>query len=112
VAEARLHDARSGCPGAQREPRTTGRCPDDISHPSICLAFCYLSSPADGYSRYILPQQMRTPMEQTGVVLVVHMARGKHARHSTNNLGPQFVANDFKELVSTWGISHVMARAR
>jgi len=64
----------------------------------------------DGYSRYIVHQEVRESMTELDVEIVCQAALEKHPgvtpRIISDN-GPQFIANDFKAFVRHSGMTHV-----
>jgi len=60
----------------------------DISYINICGTFYYMCSVLDGFSRYIVHWEIREAMKESDV-------------------GPQFIAKDFKEFIRISGMTHV-----
>ena len=82
----------------------------DISYLNIAGTFYYLCSLLDGYSRFIVHWEIREPMKETDVELVIQRARERfpeaRPRIISDN-GPQFIAKDFKEFIRICGMTHV-----
>jgi transposase InsO family protein len=82
----------------------------DISYLNIAGTFYFLISVLDGYSRFIVHQEIREKMLEDDVELVVQRAKEKfpqeHPRIISDN-GAQFIARDFKELIRLLGMTHV-----
>ena len=82
----------------------------DISYLNICGTFYYLCSILDGYSRYIVHDEIRESMKEADVEIILQRAREKFPdatpRIISDN-GPQFIARDFKEFVRISGMTHV-----
>ena len=82
----------------------------DVSHLNIAGTFYFLCSLLDGYSRFIVHQEIREKMEESDVEIIVQRALekypGEHPRIISDN-GPQFIAKDFKEFIRIAGMSHV-----
>jgi putative transposase len=64
----------------------------------------------DGYSRYIVPWEIREQMTETEVKIILQRAREKfptaRPRIISDN-GPQFIAREFKLFIQTCGMTHV-----
>lgn len=64
----------------------------------------------DGFSRYIVHQELRETMKEQDVELVIARGTEKHPgvkpRIISDN-GPQFIAKDFREFVREYGLTHV-----
>jgi len=86
----------------------------DIAYLNIRGTFFYLISLLDGYSRYIVHWDIREQMTEIDVGIIVQRAKEKYPdacpRIISDN-GPQFIAKDFKELIRTLGMSHVLTSA-
>lgn len=82
----------------------------DISYLNIAGTFYFLISVLDGYSRFVVHQEIRESMLEDDVQIVVQRAKEKfpneHPRIISDN-GGQFVARDFKELIRVLGMTHV-----
>ena len=82
----------------------------DISYINIAGTFYYLCSILDGFSRYIVHWEIRESMTQNDVEIILQRAREKfpdaRPRIISDN-GPQFIANDFKQLIRLAGMTHV-----
>ena len=72
--------------------------------------FYFLITVLDGYSRYIVHEEIRENMREFDMEVVVQRALekypGEHPRIITDN-GPQFMARDFKEFIRLMGLTHV-----
>jgi putative transposase len=72
--------------------------------------FRFLITVLDGYSRYIVHEEIRENMREFDTEVVVQRALekypGEHPRIITDN-GPQFMARDFKEFIRLMGLTHV-----
>ena len=82
----------------------------DISYVNLGGTFYFLITVLDGYSRYIVHEEIRENMREFEMEVVVQRALekypGEHPRIITDN-GPQFVARDFKEFIRLMGLTHV-----
>jgi len=82
----------------------------DISHVNLGGTFYFLITVLDGYSRYIVHEEIRENMREFDTEVVVQRALekcpGEHPRIITDN-GPQFMARDFKEFIRLMGLTHV-----
>jgi transposase InsO family protein len=86
----------------------------DISYINIMGTFFYLMSILDGYSRFIVHWDIRESMTETDVAIVVQRAKEMYPNETPRIIsdnGPQFIAKDFKELIRTLGMSHVLTSA-
>jgi transposase InsO family protein len=86
----------------------------DISYLNIMGTFFYLICLLDGYSRTIVHWDIREQMTEIDVGIVVHRAKEKYPETGPRIIsdnGPQFIAKDFKELIRTLGMSHVLTSA-
>jgi len=82
----------------------------DISYLNIRGTFYYLCSILDGYSRYIIHWEIREPMTEADVEIVLQRAREKFPNENPRIIsdnGPQFIAKDFKEFIRISGMHHV-----
>jgi putative transposase len=82
----------------------------DISYVNLGGTFYFLITVLDGYSRYIVHEEIRETMKEFDAEVVVQRALekypGEHPRIITDN-GPQFLARDFKEFIRLMGLTHV-----
>jgi putative transposase len=82
----------------------------DFSHGNVCGTFYHLCSILDGYSRYIVPGEIRETMLEDDAEIVVQRAGekfpGENPRIISDN-GPQFIAKDFKQFLRLCGMTHV-----
>ena len=82
----------------------------DISYVNLGGTFYFLITVLDGYSRYIVHEEIRENMREFEMEVVVQRALekypGEHPRIITDN-GPQFLARDFKEFIRLMGLTHV-----
>jgi putative transposase len=82
----------------------------DVSYINICGTFFFLCSILDGYSRLIIPWEIRETMTEAEVEIIIQRAReldpGERPRIISDN-GPQFIAKDFKEFIRICGMTHV-----
>lgn len=82
----------------------------DISYVNLGGTFYFLITVLDGYSRYIVHEEIRENMREFDTEVVVQRALekypGEHPRIITDN-GPQFLARDFKEFIRLMGLTHV-----
>jgi len=82
----------------------------DVSYINIDGTFYFLTSILDGYSRYIVHQELRETQTEQDVEVILQWALEKFPdekpRIITDN-GPQFVARDFKQFIRLVGITHV-----
>ena len=84
--------------------------PVDVAYLNICGTFYYLCSLLDGYSRYIVHQEIREQMTETDVEIIIQRAREKFPQarpRIISDNGPQFIARDFKEYIRLMGMTHV-----
>lgn len=97
----------------------------DVSYLNICGTFYYLCSVLDGYSRYIVHQEIRESMKEAEIEIIIQralektreqmLANGYSQEQSATLLkpriisdqGPQFIAKDFKLFVKLSGMTHV-----
>jgi putative transposase len=82
----------------------------DISYLNIAGTFYFVCSIIDGYSRYIVHQEIRENMGDGAVETIIQRGREKFPdatpRIISDN-GPQFIAKDFKEFIRIAGMTHV-----
>ncbi len=82
----------------------------DISYLNLGGTFYFLISVLDGFSRYIVHWEIREKMEEQDVKMVLHRALeqtpGEQPR-SISDIGPQFIAKDFKVFMRIFGLSHI-----
>jgi putative transposase len=82
----------------------------DISHLNIAGTFYFICSLLDGYSRFIVHQEIREKMEEVDVETIIQRAReafpNEKPRIISDN-GPQFIAKNFKEFIRIAGMTHV-----
>ena len=82
----------------------------DISYLNIAGTFYFLCTILDGYSRYIVHNEIREKMEEIDVETIVQRARekfpGETPRIISDN-GPQFIAKEFKQFIRLCGMTHV-----
>ena len=82
----------------------------DVSHINICGTFFFLGSILDGYSRSLVPWEIRETMTEAEVETILQRAReqfpGERPRIISDN-GPQFIARDFKGFIRICGMTHV-----
>jgi len=82
----------------------------DVSYINICGTFYYLCSVLDGYSRFIVHQDLRKSMREADMEIILQSAKEKYPdatpRIISDN-GPQFIARDFKEFIRISGMTHV-----
>ncbi len=82
----------------------------DISYINISGTFYYMCSVLDGFSRYIVHEEIRETMKEAEVEIILQRAREKfpHAKpRIISDNGPQFIAKDFKEFIRVCGMTHV-----
>ena len=82
----------------------------DISYLNIAGTFYFVCSVLDGYSRYIVHQEIRENMGDGVVQTIIQRAcesfPNEKPRIISDN-GPQFIAKDFKEFIRVTGMTHV-----
>jgi putative transposase len=82
----------------------------DISFLNIAGTFYFVCSILDGYSRFIVHQEIREHMADGAVETIIQRAReafpNEKPRIISDN-GPQFIAKDFKEFIRITGMTHV-----
>ena len=82
----------------------------DVSYINVAGTFYFLCTLLDGYSRYIVHQELRETMKEHEAETVVQRALekfpGETPRIISDN-GPQFIARDFKEYIRLMGMTHV-----
>ena len=87
--------------------------PTDVSYLNIRGTFYYRDSVLDGFSRTLLPGEIRQAMTEADVEIVLPRAREKYPdvrpRIISDN-GPQFSAKDFKEFSRLSGMTQVRTR--
>lgn len=82
----------------------------DVSYLNIAGTFYFLCCILDGYSRFIVPREIRDKMEDIDVQTIIQRAREKfpEARPGIiSDNGPPFIAKDFKEFIRIAGMTHV-----
>lgn len=82
----------------------------DISYLNIAGTFYFLCSILDGYSRYIVHEEIREKMEEVDVETILQRAREKYPGETPciiSDNGPQFIAKDFKHFIRLCGMTHV-----
>lgn len=82
----------------------------DVAYLNICGTFYYLCSLLDGYSRYIVHQEIRKQMTEMDVEIIIQRAREKFPQarpRIISDNGPQFIARDFKSFIRQCGMTHV-----
>jgi putative transposase len=82
----------------------------DVIYINVGGTFYFLISVLDGFSRYIVYQELRETMKERDIELVIAKGTEKHPgvkpRIISDN-GPQFIAKNFKEFVREYGLTHV-----
>jgi putative transposase len=82
----------------------------EISYLNVAGTFYFLITVLEGFSRYIVHEEIREQMEETDVETVVQRALEKHPGEKPRIIsdnGPQFIARDFKEFIRLLGMTHV-----
>jgi putative transposase len=82
----------------------------DVSYINVGGTFYFLISVLDGFSRYIVHQELRETMKELDIELVIAKEIEKHPGVKPRIIGdngPQFIAKDFKEFVRQYGLTHV-----
>lgn len=82
----------------------------DIAYINICGTFYYLCSVLDGYSRYVVHNEIRESMTEADVEIILERAREKFPAATPRVIsdnGPQFIAKSFKEYIRVCGMTHV-----
>ena len=82
----------------------------DISYLNIAGTFYFVCSILDGYSRYIVHQEIRENMADNVVQTIIQRAREAFPNATPRIIsdnGPQFIAKDFKEFIRVAGMTHV-----
>jgi putative transposase len=82
----------------------------DVSHLNIAGTFYFICSILDGYSRFIVHQEIREKMEESDVEIIIQRARETFPNETPRIIsdnGPQFIAKNFKEFIRTAGMTHV-----
>jgi putative transposase len=82
----------------------------DISYLNIAGTFYFVCSILDGYSRYIVHQEIRENMGAGAVEVIIQRAREAFPNETPRIIsdnGPQFIAKDFKEFIRVAGMTHV-----
>ena len=100
-------EERQGLPTAAKTASTLAY--RRFLHPCLGTFYC-LCSVLDGYSRAIVHGDLRQAMKETGVEIVLPVAKenypGTKPRIISDN-GPQFIARDFKEFMRISGLTPV-----
>jgi transposase InsO family protein len=82
----------------------------DVSYINDGGTFYFLISVLDGYSPYIVHQELRETMKELDIELVIAKGTEKHPgvkpRIISDN-DPKVIAKDFKEFVREYGLTHV-----
>ena len=82
----------------------------DVSYINIAGTFYYLCAVLDGYSRFIVHWEIRAPMQEQDIEIILQRARERvpeaRPRIISDN-GPQFIAKDFKVFIRLMGMTHV-----
>lgn len=82
----------------------------DISYINIAGTFYYMCSILDGFSRFIVHQEIREQMTEADVEIILQVAKetfpNAKPRIISDN-GPQFIAKDFKQFIRISGMTHV-----
>lgn len=82
----------------------------DISYVNLAGTFYYLCTLLDGYSRYIVHQELRETMKEADVQAIIQRGLENHPGQTPRIIsdnGPQFIARDFKEFIRLTGMTHV-----
>jgi putative transposase len=82
----------------------------DISYINVAGTFFHLCSILDGASRFIVHWELRASMTEREVEGIVQVASEKFPEATPRIIsdnGPQFVANEFKNLLRHLGMTHV-----
>ena len=82
----------------------------DISYLNIAGTFYFVCSILDGFSRYIVHQEIRENMAEAPCETIIQRAREAYPDTSPRIIsdnGPQFIAKDFKEFIRLSGMTHV-----
>ncbi len=82
----------------------------DISYINIAGTFYYMCSVLDGFSRFIVHEEIRETMKEAEVEIILQRAREKFPEAKPRIIsdnGPQFIAKDFKEFIRVSGMTHV-----
>jgi putative transposase len=72
--------------------------------------FSHLCSILDGFSRYIVNWDIRGPMTEADIEIILEGAKEKYPEarpRIISDNGPQFIVKDFKEFVRISGMTHV-----
>ena len=81
-----------------------------MSHINAGGTFYYLCTVLGGFSRHIVHGELKEQMKEEDVELIIQRAREKFPGVTPRIIpdnGPQFTANDFKELIRLAGMTHV-----
>jgi len=82
----------------------------DVSYLNIAGTFYFVCSILDGFSRFIVHQEIREKMEESDIEIIIQRGRetfpDAKPRIISDN-GPQFIAKDFKEFIRIAGMTHV-----
>lgn len=82
----------------------------DIKYVNFHGTFLFLISVIDGYSRYIVHQELRTQMQEFDIQITIQRALEKYAGHKPRIIsdnGPQFISKDFAEYLKLVGLQHI-----
>jgi putative transposase len=82
----------------------------DISYLNIAGTFYFICSVLDGYSRFIVHQEIRENMADGAVETIIQRAREAFPNETPRIIsdnGPQFIAKNFKEFIRIVGMTHV-----
>jgi putative transposase len=82
----------------------------DVSYINLSGTFYYLCSVLDGCSRFLVHWDLREPMKEADIEMILERAKENYPdakpRIISDN-GPQFIARDFKEFIRISGMTHV-----
>ena len=82
----------------------------DVTYINVAGTFFSLCSLLDGYSRFLVPWEIRERRTEDDVETIIPRARERfpdaRPRIISDN-GPQFIAKDFKEFIRICGMTHV-----
>ncbi len=82
----------------------------DVSYINVCGSFYFMCSILDGFSRYIVHQEIREAMTEPEIEIILQRAKEQFPEampRIISDNGPQFCAKNFREFLRISGMTHV-----